>query len=79
LEGICISLRSKDDRYVYVSRINPEDKKGLNKIQKEFSIQSRNPLQAEFDKGYYTAWFEYIRIVKLRDALKPLDGYIANQ
>ena len=79
LEGIFITLKSKDDRYLFISRINTENKKRLNKIQKDFTIESKNPLQDEFDQGYYAAWVEYIQIVKLRDALNPLNGYLPNQ
>ena len=67
LEGIAIALKSKDSHYLYINRIDPKDKKRMNQLQKEFSMQSRSPLQGDFDKGYFTAWLEYIRILKIQE------------
>jgi hypothetical protein len=67
LEGIATALKSKDNQYLYINRIDSKDKKGMNQLKKEFSKQSRSPLQGDFDKGYFTAWLEYIRILNLRE------------
>ena len=67
LEGIATALKSKDSQYLYINRIDPKDKKRLNQLQKEFSMQSQSPLQGDFDKGYFTAWLEYLRILKIRE------------
>jgi len=77
LEGIATALKSKDNKYLYINRIDPKDKKGMNQLQKEFSMQSRSPLQGDFDKGYFTAWLEYIRILKSqKDGTGPLSDYL---
>ena len=77
LEGIATALKSKDNQYLYINRIDPKDKKGMNQLQKEFSMQSRSPLQGDFDKGYFTAWLEYIRILKSReDGTGTLTDYL---
>ena len=79
LEGIATALRSKDNQYLYIHRIDHNDKKGINRLQKEFSKQSKSPLQGDFDKGYFTAWLEYIRIQKLRkDDAGPLTDYLSS-
>ena len=79
LEGMATALRSKDSQYLYIHRIDHNDKKGMNRLQKEFSKQSRSLLQGDFDKGYFTAWLEYIRILKLReDDVGPLTDYLSS-
>jgi hypothetical protein len=67
LEGIATALKSKSNQYLYINRIDPRDKKRMRQLQKEFSTQSRSPLQGDFDKGYFTAWLEYLRILKLQE------------
>lgn len=79
LDGIAAALRSKDNQYLYINRIDPKNKKKINQVQKEFSKQSRNHLQGDFDKGYFTAWLEYIRILKLRENdAGPLTDYLSS-
>ncbi len=79
LEGIATALKSKDNQYLYINRIDPKNKKKINQVQKEFSKQSRSPLQGDFDKGYFTAWLEYIRILKLREKdTEPLNDYLSS-
>ena len=65
LEGIYVASKSKDDRFVFITRINLADKKKLNKLQKEFYKQSRSSLHTDFDKGYLTAWLEYVRALNI--------------
>ena len=80
LEGMAVALKSKDSRYLYISRIDPKDKKRLDKLQREFSQQSRSFLQDDFDKGYFTAWLEYIRVLKLQENnTKSLNEYLTIQ
>jgi hypothetical protein len=79
LDGIAAALRSKDNQYLYINRIDPKNKKKINQVQKEFSKQSRSHLQGDFDKGYFTAWLEYIRILKLRENdAGPLTDYLSS-
>jgi len=79
LDGIDAALMSKDNQYLYINRIDPKNKKKINQVQKEFSKQSRSHLQGDFDKGYFTAWLEYIRILKLRENdAGPLTDYLSS-
>ncbi len=78
LEGMAIALKSNDDRYLYMMRIDLENKKGVDRSQREFSKQSRSPLQDDFGRGYFTAWLEYIQAVKsLGNGTKSLNDYLS--
>lgn len=80
LEGMALALKSKDDRYLYINRVDPKDKKEMDKLQREFSKQSRSPLQDDFDKGYYTAWLEYLHATSQQESsVKSLNDYVSNQ
>lgn len=77
LEGMLISLKSSDNRYLYISRINPNDNKKIDELQKLFSRLSRNSLQGDFDKGFFNAWIEYLRVLKSgRPEVKALNEYL---
>jgi len=60
LEGMLLALRSKD-RYVFIKTITPES---MGKLNKEFYQQSRNKLLADFDRGFFTAWNDYVQVLK---------------
>lgn len=63
LEGMLIALKSNDQRYAFISRIEEEK---ISDLKKEFSKQSKNPYFTDFDKGFFTAWADYMRIIEKR-------------
>lgn len=79
LEGMVLAFKSRDDQYLYLNRIYQKDQKGLKKLQKEFSKQSKNFLQDDFDKGYFTAWLVYIKLLQAyKKASESLNDTISN-
>lgn len=61
LEGIFAAFRAKDNPYFYATQIDPSDTKKLRQLRKEFLEESNNPLQNEFDQGFFSAWAEYVK------------------
>lgn len=70
LRGMLYALRSKDTRYVYIGRINLEDRNVINGAKKEFLAQSKNPLQGDFEQGFFSAWSNYLKNIKLSTSRK---------
>jgi hypothetical protein len=70
LQGIFLALKSKNPRNAYVSRIDKDSPKKIDVARREFLEQSRNPLQRDFDKGFFTAWSDYLRVLKKRMSKK---------
>jgi hypothetical protein len=64
LEGIFAAFRAKDNPYFYATQIDPSDTKKLRQLRKEFLEESTNPLQNEFDQGFFSAWAEYVKDLK---------------
>jgi Zn/Cd-binding protein ZinT len=58
LEGLLLTLRSNDGRYLYLQRIKI-DEKIIKKLKEEFKKHSTNELHADYDKGYFTALTDY--------------------
>ena len=75
LEGIFAAFRAKDNPYFYATQIDPSDTKKLRQLRKEFLEESTNPLQNEFDQGFFSAWSEYVKGLQ-RLKRQSLEEYI---
>ena len=62
LYGIFLASKSNDDQYLFLSNINLKDKSELEKYRREFLKHTRDSLHAEYDRGFFSAWAEYMRI-----------------
>ncbi len=72
LDGMILANRSNDDQYVFLSNVNLKDRSDLIKYRREFSGQVKNKLHSDFDRGFFKAWTEYMRIlIKLEENTKP--------
>jgi hypothetical protein len=61
LDGILFSQKSGDS-YAFLKNLNFEDEKELKKFRKEFLSESRNKIHADYDRGFFSAWADYMRI-----------------
>ena len=72
LQGIYLASKSNNDQYLFLPNINLKDKSELEKHRREFLKNTRDNLQAEYDRGFFSAWADYMRIlIKLADTKKP--------
>jgi hypothetical protein len=63
LYGMLLAQRNNDDRYAFLSNLNIEDKKELHSYRREFFRQSEHRLHADYDRGFFSAWADYMRIL----------------
>jgi len=63
LYGMLLAQRNNDDRYAFLSNLNINDKKGLQTYRREFLRQSESRLHADYDRGFFSAWADYMRIL----------------
>jgi len=63
LYGMLLAQRNNNDRYVFLSNLNIKDKKELLSYRREFLRQSENRLHADYDRGFFGAWADYMRIL----------------
>jgi hypothetical protein len=82
LEGILVAQRSGDTRYVFLSRLDLNDRRKVEEARRYFQVEAKNTLQGEFDRGFFSAWSEFMRIARtsLEDdkgaMAKTLNGFI---
>lgn len=67
LDGMLIGLKGDDDRYVFIKRIN-FDEKVISSLKKEFAANSASQTHDDFDRGFFTAWTDYMRVL---EKMKP--------
>jgi len=63
LYGLLLAQKSNSDRYAFLSNLNFNDKKELKTYRLEFLRQSEHRLHADYDRGFFSAWADYMRIL----------------
>lgn len=71
LNGIILAQKSNDDQYVFLPNVNFKDRQELQRYRREFSKHEKNRLHSDFDRGFFKAWAEYMRVsIKLEEGTK---------
>jgi hypothetical protein len=65
---------SATDEYAFFSKIDLTDKVNLHAYRKEFLDHMRNGLHGDFDRGYFSAWADCMRILTRMDVPSPQIG-----
>ena len=75
LEGLLLTYRSSNDRYLYLTNVELSSK-NVDALKKEFNEQAESPLHADYDKGYFSALADFMRTV---GRLRPWRGQQSKQ
>jgi hypothetical protein len=60
LEGLLLTAKSTDDRYLYLAKIDKTPTK-LRTLRREFAAQGTNVLHSDYDRGFFLALETYMR------------------
>jgi len=63
LYGMYLSRKKDLDIYAFFSWIDLSDKVSLHAYRREFLDNMRSSLHADFDRGYFSAWADCMRIL----------------
>jgi len=63
LYGMLLAHKNNDDRYAFLSNTNLRDKKELQSHRREFLKEARSKVHGDYDRGYFSAWADYTRIL----------------
>jgi hypothetical protein len=66
LYGMYLARKSGDD-YSFFSKIDLTDKPTLHGYRREFLDHTRNGLHGDFDRGYFSAWADCMRVLTRLD------------
>jgi hypothetical protein len=67
LYGMYLSRKNTADDYAFFTKLDLSDKVALNNYRKEFLIHMGNGLHGDFDRGYFSAWADCMRILTRMD------------
>jgi hypothetical protein len=63
LYGMFLARKANGDSYTLLSKMDLRDKSALNSYRREFLEHVRNRLHGEFDRGYFSAWADCMRVL----------------
>ena len=63
LEGILLAQKTNDS-YAFVKNVNFDEEKDLKNFRKEFLKEYKNKIHADYDRGFFAAWADYMLILK---------------
>lgn len=70
LEGLLITFRTNNSKYLYLHRKELEDQKMRNKFKEELKKHSDNELHADYDRGFFSALTDYFAIIDQRKSIR---------
>jgi len=62
LYGIFLVRKANGDSYALLSRLDFDDKPALHGYRREFLNHVRNRLHGDFDRGFFSAWADCMRV-----------------
>jgi hypothetical protein len=71
LYGMYLSRKSSGDAYSFFSKLDLTDKAALHCYRREFLDHMRNGLHGDFDRGYFSAWGDCMRILTRMEVESP--------
>jgi len=63
LYGMFLSRKANGDSYTFLSRLDLDDKSALHSYRREFLDHVRNRLHGDFDRGFFSAWADCMRVL----------------
>ena len=63
LYGMLIARKSNNDNYAFLSKLDLNDKNVLRNYRKEFRGHVKSKLHGDFDRGFFSAWAKFMRIL----------------
>ena len=67
LNGI-LSTQKSNDAYAFLQNLDLNNENELKKYRREFLKQSRNKIHADYDRGFFSAWADYMRVsIRMRE------------
>jgi hypothetical protein len=63
LYGMFLSRKANGDPYAFFSKVDLNDKPALHGYRREFLDHVRNRFHGDFDRGFFSAWADCMRVL----------------
>jgi len=71
LNGIVLAQKSGEERYAFLTNLDLNDEKELERNRRELLEHVKSDFHAEYDRGFFSAWADFLRtILKTRQTVK---------
>lgn len=75
LEGLLLTYRSNDDKYIYLPRaLANRSEDNIKQLQKEFGEFASNEIHGEYDRGYFKALADYVTLLSSVKIAPPTEN-----
>jgi hypothetical protein len=74
LYGMYLSKKNANDNYAFFSKLDLSDKVALHAYRREFLDNMRSGLHGDFDRGYFSAWADCMRILTRMNIPSPANS-----
>jgi hypothetical protein len=74
LYGMYLSRKNANDNYAFFSKLDISDKVILHTYRREFLDNMRSGLHGDFDRGYFSAWADCMRILTRMNIPAPVSN-----
>lgn len=64
LNGILLIQRSSDETYAFLANLNLDDDEAVGKHRREFLNQIKGEYHGEYDRGFFSAWNDFLRVMQ---------------
>lgn len=64
LQGMLLARRGNSENPAFFATIDPNDKRALLGLKKEFQEKVESRLYPDYDRGYFSAWTDYMSVLK---------------
>ncbi|MEM2118946.1 MAG: hypothetical protein QW840_02355 [Candidatus Bathyarchaeia archaeon] len=71
LYGIFLSRKANGDSYAFFPQLDLNDKAALHAYRREFLEHVSNKLHGDFDRGYFSAWADCMRVLSRTNITTP--------
>jgi hypothetical protein len=71
LYGMLLSRKSNNDEQAFFSKLDLSDKAAVHGYRREFLDHTKNGLHGDFDRGYFSAWADCMRVLARLDIPSP--------
>lgn len=79
LYGMLLARRSNNNgSYTFLSKMDFSDKEALHGYRREFLDHVRNKLHGDFDRGFFSAWADCMRVLSRIEVVKVSNANVSN-
>ena len=79
LRGMYLTRKKTGDGQSFFAKLDLSDKKALHGYRREFLNHTKNGLHGDYDRGFFSAWADCMRVIARMDIPSPQSKNKSNE